>query len=174
MDDPFVALERELSRLFRRAHGASHEISTVAHPDLDSELYTLLAYIDRHPGSLAKNIVVEFRQDPGTVSRQLSRAEAAGHINRSPDPNDSRGMVIELTPEGRSLFLDARDARTLLVRTFLQEWPQDDVSTLAGLLQRLLNLDGAWMSEAAESMLRERAASRDSLAPRTEGDDYVV
>lgn len=173
MDDPFVALERELSRLFRRAHGASHEISSVAHPDLDAELYTLLAYVDRHPGSLAKNLAAEFRLDPGTVSRQLSRSEASGLIRRTPDPNDSRGMTIELTEVGHEMFVAAQAARTTLVRASLHEWPQDDVSTLATLLQRLidLDLDGGRITEVADSMISARET------PPADGDasdDYVV
>lgn len=173
MDDPFVAMERELSRFFRRAHGASHEISAVAHPDLDAELYTLLAYVDRHPGSLAKNLAAEFRLDPGTVSRQLSRAESSGLVRRSPDPNDSRGMTIELTDVGRETFVAAQSARTTLVRASLHEWPVDDVRTLASLMQRLidLDLDGGRITDAADSMVNARIAQ---ASTGETPDDYVV
>ena len=174
MDDPFVALERELSRLFRRAHGASHEISAVAHPDLDAELYTLLAYVDRHPGSLAKNLAAEFRLDPGTVSRQLSRAESAALVRRSPDPSDSRGMTIELTEVGREVLVAAQAARTTLVRASLHEWPREDVSTLATLLQRLidLDLDGGRITEVADSMVSARSTEPPTVDDAS--DDYVV
>ncbi|MEP7763753.1 MarR family winged helix-turn-helix transcriptional regulator [Sanguibacter sp. 25GB23B1] len=167
MDDPYVALERELSRLFRRAHGASTEISAVAHPDLDAELYTLLAFVDRHPGSLAKNLAAEFRLDPGTVSRQLSRSETAGLIRRSPDPHDSRGMAIELTTLGREMLVAAQSARTTLVRASLHEWPRDDVSTLATLLQRLidLDLDGGRITDVADSMMSARIPPEHSAGP---------
>ncbi|PFG35131.1 MarR family winged helix-turn-helix transcriptional regulator [Sanguibacter antarcticus] len=156
MDDPFVALERELSRFFRRAHGAATEISALAHPGLDSELYTLLAYIDRHPGSLAKNVAAEFRLDPGTVSRQLSRSESAALIQRTPDPNDNRGMTIELTEAGREALVAARDARTALVRNVLSEWHSEDVLTFSALLHRLLTFDRSWNTEDAASLISRR------------------
>lgn len=141
MDDPFVALEIELSRLFRRAHGASHEISASAHPDLDAELYSLLGYIARHPGTLAKNLAAEFRLDPATVSRQLARAETNMLITRTADPRDSRGQAIELTQAGESTFDQARSARTVLLRATMVTWTSEDVATLALLLHRMFELD---------------------------------
>lgn len=164
MDDPFVALEIELSRLFRRAHGASHEISASAHPDLDAELYSLLGYISRHPGALAKNLAAEFRLDPATVSRQLSRTETSGLIVRTADPKDSRGQTIELTEAGENAFEEARTARTVLLRATMDEWPPEDVATLARLLHRMfaLEIDTGTIAATADEAI-ENGSPREAL-----------
>ncbi|MFM2119965.1 MAG: hypothetical protein RL722_1433 [Pseudomonadota bacterium] len=39
------------------------------------------------------------------VSRAVSRLQAAGHVERLPDPDDGRGWLLRLTPAGRSLYL---------------------------------------------------------------------
>lgn len=38
------------------------------------------------------------------VSRAVSRLEEGGRIERRPDPDDGRGWVLRLTPEGRALY----------------------------------------------------------------------
>jgi DNA-binding MarR family transcriptional regulator len=39
----------------------------------------------------------------GTLTARLDRLEAAGLLERSPDPNDRRGRLLHLTAEGRRL-----------------------------------------------------------------------
>jgi DNA-binding MarR family transcriptional regulator/N-acetylglutamate synthase-like GNAT family acetyltransferase len=42
--------------------------------------------------------------DPAYLSRILKRFSALGLINRAPDPNDGRGIIISLTAHGREVF----------------------------------------------------------------------
>jgi len=43
----------------------------------------------------------------GAMTNRLDRLEKAGHIRRLPDPDDRRGVLVELTPQGRKVYNDA-------------------------------------------------------------------
>lgn len=43
------------------------------------------------------------RRSSGGMTKILKRLEDAGHVSRSPDPDDGRGMRVTLTERGRSL-----------------------------------------------------------------------
>ena len=45
VDETFVALERELGLLLRRAHASSSALARRVHPDIEPSAYTLLALI---------------------------------------------------------------------------------------------------------------------------------
>ncbi|MFI6624586.1 MarR family winged helix-turn-helix transcriptional regulator [Streptomyces sp. NPDC050528] len=46
------------------------------------------------------------------VSRHADRLEAAGLIERSPDPSDRRATLLAMTPKGRTAVTGLRDALT--------------------------------------------------------------
>ena len=45
------------------------------------------------------------------MTNRLDRLEEAGLIRRLPDPDDRRGLLIELTPKGRRLYQTAVGAQ---------------------------------------------------------------
>jgi len=72
----------------------------------------------------------------GTTKR-LDRLEAAGHIVREPDPSDRRGVLIALTPRGRSLIDRATAGHLDNERQILAGLTAAEQRQLAGLLRRL-------------------------------------
>src|SRR5262249_729045 len=50
------------------------------------------------PGRLAKRMELS----SGAMTNRLDRMEEAGLIHRLPDPSDRRGVVVELTEQGRA------------------------------------------------------------------------
>jgi DNA-binding MarR family transcriptional regulator len=73
----------------------------------------------------------------GTTKR-LDRLEAAGHITREPDPNDRRGVLITLTPSGRSLIDEATVQHMANEHRILSGLTREEQRQLAGLLRKLL------------------------------------
>jgi DNA-binding MarR family transcriptional regulator len=64
--------------------------------------------------------------------------EAAGLVRRLPDPNDRRGIQVELTEEGRKVFdrsAAAQAAKESIVSTALSAREQEQLN---GLLRRLM------------------------------------
>jgi DNA-binding MarR family transcriptional regulator len=49
------------------------------------------------PGALAEDLEIS----SGAMTSRLDRLERQGFVRRLPDPDDRRGIVIELTPEGK-------------------------------------------------------------------------
>ncbi|WNB85364.1 MarR family transcriptional regulator [Cellulomonas sp. ATA003] len=72
-----------------------------------------------------------------TISRQVKRLEGYGLLSRRPDPQDSRGQLLELTAEGMRRLTEAQDARRAWLRAALSSWSDDEVDDLATSLERL-------------------------------------
>jgi len=86
------------------------------------------------PGALVQQTLVT----SGTMTNRVDRLERRGLVRRSPDPSDRRGVIVALTPAGRTV-VDAAMADLLhRERDLLAELPQGERDDLAGFLRRLL------------------------------------
>jgi DNA-binding MarR family transcriptional regulator len=109
MLDPEVeGLVDRIGGLSRRFHRALDE--TLTDFNLDYAEYKLLGLLTREgevyrssPGKLAR--VMELSS--GAMTNRLDRLEQAGLVRRLPDPNDRRGIQVELTEKGKRLYEDA-------------------------------------------------------------------
>ena len=72
--------------------------------------FCMIELIDRggphYPSSLARKLDIE----TSTMASTLKRAESAGFIIRSADPNDKRGVVVNLTEHSWEILPHARAA----------------------------------------------------------------
>jgi DNA-binding MarR family transcriptional regulator len=94
-----------LQRRFKRAMD-----ETLDEFDLDWSEYKLLSLLTREgevyrssPGKLAR--IMELSS--GAMTNRLDRLEQAGLVRRLPDPDDRRGILVELTPDGKRVYEDA-------------------------------------------------------------------
>lgn len=86
------------------------------------------------PGQLVTQTLVT----SGTMTNRVDRLATRDFVERSPDPNDRRGVIVALTRSGREA-VDAALADLLdRERALLARLPDDDRSALAGLLKALL------------------------------------
>ena len=136
-EEAYAALEHEFSLLLRRARANASELSREVHPDLDGSAYTLLSYLVQSDGLRAGDLAALFGVDKGAISRQLTRLERAGLVERQPDPDDRRAQVLVTTAEGRRRHAAALGLRRERFRERLSSWPAQDVASLARLLGRL-------------------------------------
>jgi DNA-binding MarR family transcriptional regulator len=97
----------------------------------------LLAHIDRLAPVRATEIAEHVGLDLSTVSRHLQALEGAGLVRRSPDPDDRRAALLELSGTGRDLLERNVRARTELLARATDTWPRTDTAELARLLHRL-------------------------------------
>ncbi len=133
---PFEGLEREVRLVIRRAQSSGASIAQRVHPELDASAYPLLAHIAERPGARGSDLASFFGVGRATVSRQLSRLVELGLVERTVDPDDSRGQRITLTPDGVDRFERARTSRVAMLEGALATWETDDVAQLARLLNR--------------------------------------
>lgn len=86
------------------------------------------------PGQLVAQTLVT----SGTMTNRVDRLARRGLVERSPDPDDRRGIIVRLTPTGREV-VDAALADLLArERALLSRLPEARRHQLAELLRRLL------------------------------------
>ncbi|MCC3276014.1 MULTISPECIES: MarR family winged helix-turn-helix transcriptional regulator [unclassified Arthrobacter] len=81
-----------------------------------------------------------------SATEQIIRLEGAGLVVRSPDPHDSRGVRVILTPVGAKELREANGSRTALMATLLEQLSGEERNALAQALpviRRLSKLPGA-------------------------------
>jgi DNA-binding MarR family transcriptional regulator len=74
----------------------------------------------------------------GGMTARLDKLEAAGLIIRTPDADDRRMVVIELTPKGKRVIDAATVTRFAQAKDSLPPLDAQEMRTLAGLLRRWL------------------------------------
>src|SRR4051812_34208823 len=86
------------------------------------------------PTRLAKGLMLS---SAGITSR-IDRLERRGFVTRLPDPNDRRGVIIELTPAGLEAVDAAVTALAASDRQLLERLDADEIRQLETLLRKLL------------------------------------
>ena len=88
------------------------------------------------PTRLAKGLMLS---SAGITSR-IDRLERRGLVRRLDDPDDRRGVIIELTDEGREVVDEAVAALAISDRQLLDRLDPQEVDQLEGLLRKVLAL----------------------------------
>jgi DNA-binding MarR family transcriptional regulator len=97
----------------------------------------MLGHIDKLAPVRATDVAEHVGLDLSTVSRHLKALEDAGYVRRSPDPDDRRAALLELSETGRDLLESTTRARTALLAQVTADWPREDLTNLTRLLNRL-------------------------------------
>jgi DNA-binding MarR family transcriptional regulator len=136
--EPLQVLSR-VSRLAR--HLARARRAAFADHDLEPWEFDVLSALRRQgppyelsPGALLRITLVT----SGTMTNRIDRLERAGLVDRHPDPQDKRGVLVRLTAEGTTR-VDAALADLLTSeQALLHPIPARSRRTLADLLRDLL------------------------------------
>jgi len=86
------------------------------------------------PGRLLKETLVT----SGTMTNRVDRLAARGFVERNPDPDDRRGVLVRLTSSGKRAVDAAFEALVAAERELLADLPERDRKRLAALLRPLL------------------------------------
>ncbi|MEX2548761.1 MAG: MarR family winged helix-turn-helix transcriptional regulator [Nitriliruptoraceae bacterium] len=135
LDETLVEIRRVLQRPgYRRA--------VLGDLEADVELGTLrlLRVVQRAPatptiGEVAEVLVI----DPSTASRVVDRAVATGYLERRPCSDDRRRSRLSLTDVGDELLAEVTARRRAVLADATTDLSEDELTTLLGLLERLLD-----------------------------------
>ena len=137
--DPAVeGIVDRINGLGRRFRRMAEE--TLAERGLSWGEYRLLGYLRHKPeprasaGSLAKYSELS----SGAMTNRLDRLEEAGLVRRLPDPNDRRGILVELTDQGRKAYDEAVGAQAQAEQLMASALGVREKEQLNGLLRRLM------------------------------------
>lgn len=72
------------------------------------------------------------------ITSRLDRLEKRGLVQRIRDPNDRRGVLVELTDGGRTVLDEAVTASAAAEGDLVAGLERDEVETLAALLKKML------------------------------------
>ena len=86
------------------------------------------------PTHLAKGLMLS---SAGVTSR-IDRLERRGFVRRLADPNDRRGVLIELTDEGQEVVDAAVAALTISDRQLMERLEPQEITQLEAILRKLL------------------------------------
>jgi DNA-binding MarR family transcriptional regulator len=131
-----------LSRVTRLGHHLDRaRRQSFSEHDIESWEFDVLAALRRagapyelSPGRLLKETLVT----SGTMTNRVDRLAARGFVERHPDPEDRRGVIVRLTAEGKTAVDGAFEALLDAERAFLADLPHAEQQQLAALLRTLL------------------------------------
>jgi DNA-binding MarR family transcriptional regulator len=134
-----VAIFSRISRLDKRLDVARREAFS-AH-GIEAWEFDVLAALRRagepyelSPGRLLKETLVT----SGTMTNRVDRLAARGRVERHPDPDDRRGVIVRLTPTGVRTVDSAFEALLAAEAHLLTTLSARDQKKLADLLRTLL------------------------------------
>ena len=122
---------------------------TIEDWDILSTLSCLDGSHTMSPGQLSEKVQLS----SGAMTSRLDRLEKAGMIKRLPDPNDRRGVQVELTDTSKSLWERAVDLQAAKEKMFAEPLTAEEKDLLNGLLRKMM-----LSFEAPQARIHERAA----------------
>lgn len=84
-----------------------------------------------------KLLVKQTMVSSGTMTNRIDRMESRGLVRRLTDPNDGRGVLVEMTEQGQTLVDAAMTRLTDAEEQLLGGVPRSERERLATLLRRL-------------------------------------
>jgi len=135
-DETLRALEHEMGVLVRRIRRVIAERARMLHPDLSPVAYSMLMALNDTGPRRASDLVDIFSIDKGAVSRQVQALIELGLIERSPDPEDRRAMILAITAEGSRRLASLAVARRHELSARLDGWTDDELREFVKSLGR--------------------------------------
>jgi len=137
------------SALLRELHGALIDIVSVMNRPqrdeamvreagiaLDRALFPLLVMVERLGPIGIVDLADRVGRDYTTVSRQVTRLESLGFVERRSSPTDGRVREAVITASGKALTDKIDMARETMARTIFADWANQDVADLTSLMRR--------------------------------------
>ncbi|MBH1943533.1 winged helix-turn-helix transcriptional regulator [Erythrobacter sp. YJ-T3-07] len=103
---------------------------------LDRALFPLLVMVERLGPIGIVDLADRVGRDYTTVSRQVSKLESLGFVERRSSPTDGRVREAVVTANGKALTDKIDVAREKIARSIFADWPAEDVNELVRLMRR--------------------------------------
>lgn len=103
---------------------------------LDRALFPLLARIGRHGPVGVVELADRTGRDHTTISRQMTKLEELGLIERHASARDKRVREATVSRKGRDMIMLLNVARERLANRILSSWTDEELAQLGTLLRR--------------------------------------
>lgn len=130
-NDDLRAIESEVASLIRRVKRVMGERAREVHPELHPMTYFLLTHLAVHGPMRGADLSDAFGMDKGGVSRQAQALVDMGLVERKPDPEDRRAVLLDASDEGRRRLEEMQRTRQDRFDERLADWTDEDLASFA-------------------------------------------
>lgn len=154
-EDPLPTALLDLARFF---NDPRHDGRMMAEAglDLDPAFLPVLVRLGTWGPASVVELADELGRDHSTMSRQLTRLEAAGLAERTPSDTDARVRIARVTPQGQDAVRALSASRRRALDQVLASWTTRDREALGRLLGRFA---GALLSATGQDVAPRRESS---------------
>ena len=132
--DDLRRIESEVGSLIRRVKRVMGERAREVHPDLHPMTYFILNHLAASGPLRAADLADAFAMDKGGVSRQVQTLVDLGLVERKPDAEDRRAILLDATDEGRKRLAEVSRSRSDRFDERLSDWSDAELSAFASQL----------------------------------------
>lgn len=125
------AIESEVGSLIRRVKRVIGERAREVHPELHPMTYFILTHLATHGPQRGADLSDAFGMDKGGVSRQVQALVDLGLVERKPDPEDRRAILLDASEEGRARLDEMSRQRRDRFDERLADWSDEELATFA-------------------------------------------
>jgi DNA-binding MarR family transcriptional regulator len=135
-DTALRSIEREVGVLLRRVRRVIGIRARAVHPDLQPASYLMLSYLEERGPARSSTVVEELGIDKGAVSRQITHLAELGLLERTPDPDDGRAVLLTLSDDAADRLAGVRAERSERFDRRLGDFATDELVAFAEQLAR--------------------------------------
>ena len=134
--DALRSIEREIGVLLRRVRRVIGVRARAVHPELQPAAYLVLTHLEERGPSRSSGVVEGLALDKGAVSRQIQHLVDLGLLEREPDPDDGRAVLLALTDDARTRLARVQAERSERFDRRLGDFSTADLTSFAAQLAR--------------------------------------
>ncbi len=134
--DLLAGLEGEVGVMIRRIRRIIRERARAVHPELQPASYLLLGWLAGHGPLRGSALAEQFEIDKGAISRQVQHLEELGLVDRTPDPEDGRAMLVAASATANERLTAVNDERRQWLDERLGSWSDDELTSFVAQLGR--------------------------------------
>jgi len=130
-----VHLREQLERIVHRTTATSSMVEGYVQP-LDTPGWVVLRTLEQGGAQRAGELADRGRMSRPSVSRCLTALQRAGLVSCTPDPDDGRAVLVDLTDRGRGTLRHVSETGSRRIAEVTTEFTAAEINTLATLLAR--------------------------------------
>lgn len=101
----------------------------------------MLYFIHKYGKCKLTQLAEKMEVKPSAITVMIDRLEKAGYVERTHCTEDRRSILVEVTPLGKETLETAIQARSEVIKTYLQRLKPEERITFTELLEALAGLE---------------------------------
>ncbi|WP_207906751.1 MarR family winged helix-turn-helix transcriptional regulator [Luteibacter rhizovicinus] len=130
------ALGEQLSALLSASRALTTEAGAAFHPDLPPAAFHIAQWLRSFGAAKVSRVAEAVAMDRSATSRLTSRLIELGLVEARPDPDDGRGVVLDLTDLGRRNIDQAIARKGDVFHRKIEGWSHVDLEQFTACLRR--------------------------------------